>query len=143
MEHDDLLKGVRKSLMGAPLFKQDVPRTVADANPVNWQESRVIPEEGGYPDFKNNALWLASDAGMSGPSNVQRYEQTQAGGAEQVPSQDTYRSGSTGAMNGHVEGERSGLVTESPHLPSPPPERDRPEFSITRKPLPALPKNDQ
>lgn len=138
MEHDDLLKGVRKRLMGATLLKQDIPRTIADSNSGNWQESG----EGDYPDFKNSVLWLTGDPDISGSSRVQPYENALADDEEQNPTYETYRSGNLGAMNSNVDGLRTGLVRGSPHLPLPPSERDRPEFSIARKPLPALPKDD-
>jgi hypothetical protein len=141
-EQDDLLKGVRTSLMGAPSMKQDVPRNVVGSNPVNWQEPDVIPEEESYPDFRNSTLWLTPDSAIPDPNDLQRYEETQSGGEEQGPIHDTYRSGNSRAMNGNVDEGRTWPTAKSPYLPSPPPEREKPEFSIARKPLPALPKED-
>ena len=141
-EQNELLKGVRTSLMGAPSMKQEVPRNVVGSNPANWQDSDIIPEEEGYPDFRNSALWLAPDSAIPDPSDLQRYEETPSGEEEQSPIHDTHRSGISRAINGNVEG-RTRPTAESPYLPSPLPERERPEFSIARKPLPALPKEDQ
>jgi hypothetical protein len=128
--------------MGAPSMKQDVSRNVV-SNPANWQDSDVIPEEESYVDFRNSALWLAPDSAIPDPNDLQRYEEAQSGGEEQSPIHDTYRSGVSWAMNGNVDEGRTRPTTESPYLPSPPLERERPEFSTARKPLPALPKEDQ
>jgi hypothetical protein len=142
-EQDDLLKGVRTSLMGAPSVKHEEPRNNGGSNPANWQESDVIPEEDSYPDFRNSALWLAPDSAIPDPSVVKRYEGTPSGGEEQSLTHNTHTSAIGRAMNGNVDEGRTCPITEIPYLPSPPPERDRTEFSIARKPLPALPKEDQ
>jgi hypothetical protein len=141
-EQHDLLKGVRTSLMGAPLVNKDEPRNVASSNPATWRESNVIPEEENYPDFGNSALWLAPDSAIPDPSDLQRYQETSSGAEEQTPIYDTHRSGINTITNGNVDEGRTHPITETFCLPSPPPERERPEFSIARKPLPALPKGD-
>ena len=142
-EQNDLLKGVRTSHMGAPSTKQDVSRNIVGSNPASWQESDVISEEESYPDFRNSALWLAPDSAIPDPSDLQRYEEAPSGGEEQSSIHDTHRFRISRAMNGNANEGRTRPTMESPNLPSPPPERERPEFSIARKPLPALPKDDQ
>jgi hypothetical protein len=141
-EQDDLLQGVRTSLIGAPSTTQDVPRNIVGSNPASWQDSDVIPEES-YPDFRNSALWLAPDSAIPDPSDLQRFGETPSGGEEQSPIHDTHRFRISRAMNGNANEGRTRPTIELPYLPSPPPERERPEFSIARKPLPALPKDDQ
>jgi hypothetical protein len=127
-QQNDLLKVVRTVLMGAPSMKQD---------------SDMVSEEESYPDFRNSALWLAPDSAIPDPSDLQRYEETPSGGEEQSPIHDTHRSGISRATNGNVDEGVTRPTTGSHYLPSLPPEKERPEFSITRKPLPALPKEDQ
>jgi hypothetical protein len=141
-EQNYLLKEVRTSLIGAPSMKQDVPRNIVGSNPANRQGSDVIPEES-CPDFRNSALWLAPDSAIPNPSDLQRFEETPPSREEQRPVHDAHRFGISRAMNGNVDESRTRLTIELPYLPSPPPERERPESSIARKPLPALPKEDQ
>lgn len=142
-EQHGLHKGARTSLMSTASIKLDEPRDVGVSNLTNLQKSGIIPEEDSYPDFRNSALWLAPDSAIPGPSDLQHDQGTPSGGEEQTPTYDNHRFGINSIRNGNVDESRTRRIAEPPDLPSPRPERERPEFSIARKPLPALPKEDQ
>jgi len=139
-EQHDQLRGFRTNLMGAPMVKNEEPHKIGGSHDM-WQEPDILEEES-YPDFRNSALWLAPDSAILESSKLQRYQVASSDAEGQNPLHDTYRSGINSATNGIVDEGGTRPVEEMPYLPSPPPEKGRQEFSIARKPLPALPKED-
>lgn len=144
----DLDQGIRESLLGVDLSNQhwESHPTGLPPGQLLSHGQEVISEEPlseEYPDFRDSSLWLSQDALVLQleRGSTRRHGDDQADGSGQSPIYDMYGSRNSGDANRKVDQQHAGVTICSPGLPSPPPERERPEFSIARKPLPALPKD--
>lgn len=146
--HEELLKGAHNNATNSSLARQDPSQPLEASLQTSWQADRVIPEEDeppvkSYPDFRNSSLWLTEDPLLSEDDRdkIQNYVERQTGEDGVGPIYATYGSGNPRAPERDIDEESSELTASLSRLPSPPPEKGKPEFSIARKPLPALPRN--
>jgi hypothetical protein len=149
VSRQELLNGRRGVPSVVPPPGQDKSQFVGGSNSSHWQDDRITPEEDSsskaYPDFKNSALWFSSNPLISEAerAHIQQYVESQSGVEGHSPIYVAHGSGIARPPIMNVDEQTSDDTVDSSTLPSPPPEREKPEFSIVRKPLPALPMDDQ
>jgi hypothetical protein len=143
-ENDDVLGGVRRSLVGGSMVDNDSSGYVSRLGLPSWTKS--ICEEASGPGFtqplENHNLSSPQSNTIPDTPHGARLDGQGNQILRSVGERYNNRTSDSYVVEQGHRTEQIGLAVSSPAYPYPPPKNEKSEFKIGRKPLPALPREE-